>query len=450
MSEDTTTVAAPVEEAVEPYDFGEDFQTLILAYMFRDAQFNTQCEGLVKPDYFTTEVHSSLAALAGEYFSTHKSIPSRASMNLILKDAFDKKRLKAELKAEVVDTVRKAFEETLSDFDYVVEKVVAFARKQAFTKAILTAADKIDRDDYDGVEELVNQANLVGQNEDAEQYDFWKEADNRLAHRQAIMAGTIKPTGVTTGFKEMDEAMYHKGWGRQELSLLMGPAKSGKSMALVTFAMKAALAGYNVLYVSLEVSKRIIADRLEASLTGIKINDLATKMKAARDGSVLAEKKAGHLKVHDYASGTFTPNQLKRLLARYAAAGIKFDEVIVDYADLMAPDRVSNEPRENSRMIYVNLRGIAHEYNCALLTATQTNRAGFKAATGDMEHVSDDINKVRTVDLMISLNRDEADKENDQARLFFAASRNQASITVVVKADIGSSRYIESIIEVMK
>ncbi|WEU67316.1 DNA helicase [Xanthomonas phage JGB6] len=184
--------------------------------------------------------------------------------------------------------------------------------------------------------------------------------------------------------------------------MLMGPAKSGKSMAMVTFAMKAAQAGYNVLYVSLEVSKNIIADRMEAALSGIKINDLSVHMKKAHDMTVIAEAKAGHLKVHDYASGTFTPNQLRRLLRRYEAMGIKFDMVVLDYADLMAPDKVSNEPRENSRMIYVNLRGVAHEFNLALLTATQANRAGFKAATGDMEHVSDDINKVRTVDLMIS------------------------------------------------
>lgn len=432
------------------YEFDEDFQTLILGYLFRDVAFNVRTDGLLKPQYFTTEVHAALAAVGLEYFKVYKNAPSRAGMNILLKEAFDKKRIKTELKAEVIEVVKQAFEEELKDTDFVVEQVVKFAKKQELSHAILKCAELIDKGDYDPVEGIIGKAVLVGQNDDAEQYDFWKEADNRLLKRQAILAGTIRPDGITTGFKDIDEAMYHKGWGRKELSVLMGPAKSGKSMALVTFGMKAALAGYNVLYVSLEVNKNIIADRLEANLSGVKMNDLPIQMKKARDTTVIAESRAGKLKVHDYASGTFKVSDLRRLLHRYEANGIKFDLVIVDYADLMAPDHYSNEPRENSRMIYVNLRGVAHEFNCALLSATQTNRAGFKAAVGDMEHVAEDINKVRTVDLLISLNRDDTEKENDEARLYFAASRNQEAITVKVKTDIGSSRYIESILEVMK
>lgn len=443
MSEVETT-----EVESEKYDFGVDFETLMMAYMLRDTGFHVRTEGLIRPEYFTSEAHRSLAAVVNAYYQDYKAVPTKASVGLMLKEALDKKRIKAELRDEVVDIVKEAYRETLTDTDYVIEQVVKFARKQALTNAVLKAAEKIDRNDFEGVDELVTQATLVGQHEDAEQYDFWKEAESRRKIRQAIVAGTIKPTGITTGFHEIDRIMYHKGWGRKELSLLMGPAKSGKSMALVTFSMKAALAGYNVLYVSLEVSKNIIADRLEASLSGIKINDLAVNMKKAEDASNLAAARSGHLKVHDYASGTFQPNQLRRLLRRYDAAGIKFDMVVLDYADLMAPNKVSNEPRENSRTIYVDLRGIAHEFDLALLTATQTNRAGFKAALGDMEHVSDDINKVRTVDLMISLNRDEADKDNGEARLYFAASRNQEAAIVQVKADIGSSRYVESIVKV--
>lgn len=432
------------------YDFGEEFQTLMLGYLFRDVSFNVQTEGLVKPQYFTTEVHGALAALAVEHFQTYKNVPSRASMNVVLKEAFDKKRLKDTLKAEIIATVKEAFEVELKDTDYVVKQTVKFARKQGMSNAILKCAELIDKDDYEPVEEIMGAAYLIGKNDDAEQYDFWKEAENRMKYREAVVSGKIRPDGVTTGFKDMDEALYHKGWGRKELSVLMGPAKSGKSMALVTFAMKAALAGHNVLYVSLEVNKNIIADRLEANLSGVKMNDLPMQMKKAKDSTIIAASRAGHLKVHDYASGTFAPNDLKRLLTRYEAAGIKFDLVIVDYADLMVPDRVSNEPRENSRLIYVGLRGIAHMFNCALLSATQTNRAGFKEAVGKMEHVAEDINKVRTVDLMISLNRDDMDKDNGEARLYFAASRNQESVMVRVKSDIGSSRYIESILGIDK
>lgn len=433
-----------------PYDFGLDFQTLILGHLFRDATFNLYTDGLVKPEYFSTEVHAALAAIAIKYFKDYKKVPARSSLEVLLKEAFDDKLIKPELKVEVVETLKAAYKEELDAAEYVTDKVAAFAKKQELTKAILKSADLIDKGNYDPVEDLIKNAVAVGKNDDTEQYDFWAEAENRLIHRHDIVAGVIKPNGITTGHKEIDESLYHKGWGRKELSVLMGPAKSGKSMALVGFGMNAALAGYNVLYVSLEVSKEIIADRLESNLSGIKMNDLAMEMRKARDTTIKAKTKAGHLKIHDYASNTFKPSDLKRLILKYEAKGIKFDLVIVDYADLMAPNHRYNEPRENSRTIYVDLRGIAYEFNCAVLSATQTNRNGFKADIGKMEDVAEDINKARTVDLMISLNRDEHDIANDTSRLYFAASRNQESVLIKVKSDIGSSRYVKSILEVIK
>jgi replicative DNA helicase len=431
------------------YDFGDDFQTLILGYMFRDMSFNVRTDGLIKPQYFTSEVFAALAGLAAQHFKTYRSIPSRAGLQVMLKDAFDTKRIRPELKAEVISVIKAAYGEDLIDVDFAVDHVTKFARKQELSNAILKCAELIDKGDYDPVEPIMAKANMVGQNEDHDAVDFWDEADNRLKQRQAIIAGTIRPTGVTTGFEPIDKVLYHEGWGRKELTVLMGPAKSGKSMTLVTFAMKAALAGKNVLFVSLEVAKTIIADRLEANLSGVPLNDLATQMKKARDETVLAASRgAGILKVHDFPSGTFTGNQLRRMLHRYRSLGINFDMVVVDYADLMAPNHHSDEARENSRTIYIDLRAIAYEFDCAVLSATQTNRAGFKAAVGDMEHVADDINKVRTVDLLISLNRDEEEKAKGHARLYLAASRNQASANIIVKCDLSKARYIESVIKV--
>ena len=435
---------------VEAYDFGNEFQTLLIGYLFRDAAFNLYTDGLIKPQYFGSEVFSVLADISISYFNKYKGVPSRASVELLLKEAIDSKKIKPELKSEVLEVLKAAYKEELKDVDYVIDQIVAFAKKQELTFAILKSAELIDKGDFGPVEGLIKTAVAVGKNDATEQYDFWEEADARLKTRHDIIAGLIKPTGVTTGHKEIDEALYNKGWGRSELSVLMGPAKSGKSMALVGFAMNAARAGHNVLYVSLEVSKRIIADRLEANLSGIKMNDLAMEMKKARDATTLGRIKSGHLKIHDYASGTFKPSDLKRLIHKYEASGIKFDLVIVDYADLMAPDHRYNEPRDNIKSVYIDLRAVAYEFDCAVLSATQTNRNGFKADVGKMEDVAEDINKVRTVDLMISLNRDEYDVANDQARLYFAASRNQESVLIKVKSDIGTSRYVKSVLEVIK
>lgn len=431
----------------EVYEFAEEFQTLIIGYLFRDVSFNVRTDGLVKPEYFESEVHAALAAVAQEYYQTYKTVPSRATLSVVLKDAIDRKKIRAELKDDVKAVLECAYKETLADVDSTVDLVAKFARKQALTRAIIECAALIDKGDFDKVEEKINKATLVGVNRDADQYDFFGEAENRQKYRHEVMAGHIKPSGITTGHKNLDNLLYHKGWGRKELSVIMGAAKAGKSMSLLSFALKACLAGHNVLYVSLEVATRIIADRMDANLSATKIDDLVPNMKKALDAAILAKPKAGALKIHDYPSGTMSPGDLRRLLHRYEAVGMKFDLVIVDYADLMRPDRHHDDARENSRMIYIGLRALAQEFNMALLSATQTNREGMKQAEANMTHVSDDINKVRTVDLLLGISATEDEKEANKARMYFVASRNQAGKKLEIKTNMAMARFFESIEE---
>jgi replicative DNA helicase len=121
--------------------------------------------------------------------------------------------------------------------------------------------------------------------------------------------------------------------------------------------------------------------------------------------------------------------------------------VIVDYADLMAPERYTDNSIENSKNIYVSLRGLAMQEDIALLTATQTNREGFKSSVAKAEHVSEDFNKIRIADIVISINRTEEERAVGQARLYFAASRNQAGqFTVRIKQDMERMRFISEII----
>lgn len=428
------------------YEFDEEFQTQVIAYLFRDVAFNVRTEGLVKPIYFESEVHGVLASIAVQYYKDYRTVPSKASLAILLKDAIDKKLIRKEMIDDVKDLMMEAFACKLADVDFTVEQVSLFARRQELSAAILKSAELIDKGRYDEVEPIIQKAVMVGENQDEGHYDFFAEAEHRYKYREAVLSGKIKPTGVTTGYKEMDEALYHKGWGRKELSVVMGPAKAGKSMSLVTFAMNAVRGGFNVLFVSLEVSTKIVADRLDANMAGVPMNDLPMQMKKAHDSADRLAPKAGTLKIHDFASGTFTPTQLRRLVHRYKAVGVNFDMIVVDYADLMAPDRQNDEVRENSRLIYLGLRAIAHEFDAAVLSATQTNRAGFTAKVAGMEHVAEDINKARTVDLLLSLNMRADDGESD---IYFAASRNQGSVTLTVKTNLAMARYIESIVSVL-
>jgi replicative DNA helicase len=83
----------------------------------------------------------------------------------------------------------------------------------------------------------------------------------------------------------------------------------------------------------------------------------------------------------------------------------------------------------------------------ALVTATQTNRSGFKAVVADATHVADDINKIRIADLVMSINRDEQDRANNEAKLHMAAGRNQEDgITFRVKQDLARAKFVEQVL----
>ncbi len=155
----------------------------------------------------------------------------------------------------------------VTDKAFVEEKVVEFARKQAVSNAIVNSVPDLEAGNYAKIEARIKEAIAVGLNEEGVGYDFFAQALNRKLARIEKLTGKVPPTGITTGCKELDDLLYHRGWGRKELSLLMGGAKAGKTQALIHFGRIASFAKYNVLYVTLEVGKDIIADRLDASIS---------------------------------------------------------------------------------------------------------------------------------------------------------------------------------------
>lgn len=455
MTDATTPATAPAPAAPATFDFDAAFQTTIAAFVARDTDFNRQTDGLIRPEYLEDLCEATIVAMCLEHWGKYKTIMSAPVFGDALRNAIATKRVRADMVEDIKNKYAELYKkaarpEFAADRAYVVEATATFARAQAVSEALLRCVTElIDKRRFDEIGVAIKQALLVGANQEDE-YDFWERIEERKNIRRDKMAGLIKPTGITTGYKDIDELLYHHGWGREELTCLMGPAKSGKSMTLMTFAANGALDGKNVLLISLEVSREIVADRLDANISSTEMRNLQSHM--ARVAGHVADKRAagaGDIVIHSFPSGSMKPSDLRRLLSRYRAKGKTFDLIVVDYADLMAPEHFMNDPIENSRSIYIDLRAIAQEENAALLTATQTNREGFKATVGKMEHVASDINKVRTVDLLISLNQTEDERAAGEARLFFAASRNQqGNHSVRVKCELSMAKYVSKVLGV--
>lgn len=436
MSEETVT-----------YDFDEAFQDRIATMFVRDTTFALRANDLVEPDYFTTDAAKAVIRLAKEHLKVYRTAPDITLMPMLIKDAVAAKRVRKDTVPEIRDMLKRIMTGSMANPDFVADKVADFAKHQAMEQAILESVGYLEKGDFAKISERMKAALAVGDVSDGEDYDYFKEIESRTQQREDILAGKVIKSGITSGYSDIDKHLYHAGWGRKELSCIMGPAKSGKSLSLGDFCKNASLAGYNVLYVSLEVAHEIIAGRIDAALSDTMIKDLHKNPKDVETEIQKAEKSAGIFKMQSRASGTMKPSHLKAMLDKYRADGINFDLVAVDYADIMASEYRSDDLRENLRTIYIDLRALAHEYNVAMLTATQTNRDGAKSVTAKATDVGDDWNKARTVDILIGINATDEEKKANEARLYWALSRNtEDGFTLRIKQDRQKMKFVEKVI----
>jgi replicative DNA helicase len=436
------------EAELPKYNFDEEFQSKIAALVVRSTPFAQRTDGLVKPEYLANEAEAKLVQLALDYYGRYKRIPAdRAIYRRVVKEALDTRKLRKEDLPALIGAIDRLFTSDLSDAEYVVEQVATFARHQEVTAAMAESIPKLDIGDFDFIQRRLQKALMVGAAPESAVYDFKGNIEARTAERKAILAGERAASGITTGFAGIDRHLYHKGWGRRELSVLMGGAKAGKTLAMMEFGISAAGAGYNVLYVTLEVSQEVLAARMDSNLSGVAFGDLGGHIFDVMDKVRAWNAKAADFRIVEFPSGAMTVSDLRRMLEHFKARGWKPDLLIVDYADIMRPEKATDSVTENSKSIYVNLRGLAMAEDIAILTATQTNREGFKAAVAKAEHVAEDFNKIRIADIVLSLNASEDEQRAGEARIYFAAVRNGAAgFTIRVKQDRSKMKFIEKIL----
>lgn len=432
----------------EKFDSG--FQLRLAAYYCRDTNFLTMTNDLVSPEQFENKAVASLVMIVNKHFRLYSQAPGKKVLVDLVKKAIESKRIREEMKPDVLVSLKEILSEPLTDSKYMLDQVSTFTRNNALNEALMKAVELKEKGDFESVVAVVQKAMLVGASDSNNYYDYYEEVDTRTERRDALEKGEDVPTGITTGIRALDAILYHKGWGRREMTLIMGGAKAGKSTALGDFSIAASEAGYNVLYVTLEVHARIISDRADARVSDTSMDDLVKARETVRS-AILAKRSGGvgKLIIVERPAGTFTPNELNRLIHDFRAKGVKFDMVALDYLDLARSNRVTNDRRADEKDMYTDFRGLADKEDFALLTATQTNRDGMGSETAGITHVADNIEKIRIADLTISINKTDEEKAKGEARLFLAASRNQrGDITVRVKQDLDKMKFVDKVLDV--
>lgn len=439
--------ADPAEELTATYSFDATFQKKIAAHILRDEVFMRRADALIRKEYFEDEGLQWLVGYGSEHFKRFQQTPSLPIVLNDLKALIASKRIKPETLDLVKPHLKEVFGPTcdLSNRDYMVEQVAAFAKKQAFESALVRGAELMDKGRYEEAAKLMDEARQVGSIDEGVSFEFWSTAQERAEARIERLASG-KKTGITTGYKELDESLYHGGWGRGELNVVMGPPKIGKSIGLGDFAINASRAGHNVLYLTLENSATITGDRMDANASETLMRDLSSTPAAVRSKIEAKSITAGKLFVHEFPTGQMRPQDVHRLIRKYQSQGIIIDLVVIDYADIMAPDVRTGEERTDSKSVYQAIRAIGQLENAAILTATQTNREGAKASVAKFTDVSEDINRVRLADVFIILAATDQEKADDVFRLYLAAMRNSESgIQFTCKSDRKRMKFIKNI-----
>jgi replicative DNA helicase len=432
--------------------FDQAFQEQLAAHYFRDDHFVSAAGTLIMPDYFDDPNLQALVAVQQSYLAHYGTPCTPKTFVQWLQQEIAAKRSKIADMTEAKRLLAMIYTHSLQDRQFVLDKIVEFARHQAIVQGAMDLVDALDNGKPDLVDKAlqnVEAAKNVGAADTAQAIDYRRSYQERKAQRRARMNGSVSALGISTGNEELNKQLTPwQGWGRNELSILMGPPKSGKTAAMISFALCAAQAGYKVFYASHEVSEEIIGERSDANISGVPLKQLG-----ARESEVDAAMAAwennpglGEFIVQAFPMNTCKVSDLHRILKKYQAQGIDFDLVVTDYLGIMAPERFYPEKRHGLAEIGKDLRGLATIFNCAVLTGYQTNRDGTKKAARtvtDGTDAADDYEVVRTADVLLTINRTEEDRENGQFVLYFSEMRNaETGLKMRFSQDLRCMRFI--------
>lgn len=332
-------------------EYNIELQRLYLEFLVSDHELFIRCNSILDEVYFDRGVRDSVKFVR-EYVNEYGAVPEIVQI-----------KAKTGLELQDIGTAgedhRKWF---IDDFE-------KFCRHKALERAILKSTDLLEDKEYGAVEDLIKNAVQIGLAKELGT-NYWEDPAGRL---QRIMQDK---GGTSTGWTTVDYPLYG-GFNRGELNIFAGGSGAGKSLFLQNLALNWVEKGYNVLYVSLELSEDLCGMRLDAMVSGYSTKAL---FKNAEDVALkigMKGKKSGKLQIVQLPNG-INVNDLKAYIKEYQIQNdIKVDCVLLDYLDLMNPAKVkisSDNISQKDKHVSEELRNFAMEGNYLFATASQLNR----------------------------------------------------------------------------
>jgi replicative DNA helicase len=390
--------------------FGKKFQENMCQLMLEDRPFFDQISEVLKIEFFELKYLQIFAETLMKYRSKYSTHPNHEVMMSILRTELN------HVDDAAATQVRNYFarimkSDGVEETEYIKDKSLDFCRKQVLKGAMMQSIKLIKSSSFDEIEKVIQDALKLG-------------TDNNFGHNYHTDAlkrfEYINRSPITTGWDRMDE-IVKGGLGKNELGVVIAPTGAGKSMVLVHLAAQALKEGKTVVYYTLELKDTVVGSRFDSCLSGIPLNELRD-----RKDEVLnhVETVEGSLIIKEYPTKSASVQTIKNHIEKLKKRGVYPDIILVDYADLLRPDRQTGEKRHELEETYENLRALAQIYEMPVWTASQTNRTGLNAEVITMEAISEAFNKCFVADFIFSLSRTVQDKQANKGRVFVAKNRN--------------------------
>ena len=299
-----------------------------------------------------------------------------------------------------------SLEDETSEFNWLVDTTEKWCRDRAIYLALMEsiqlADGKSEVKDRDAIPSILSDALAVS-------FDTHIGHDYLIDYEERYESYHRKENKI-----EFDLEFFNKitkgGLPNKTLNIALAGTGVGKSLFMCHVASSALLQGKNVLYITLEMAEEKIAERIDANLLNVNIQDIIDLPKPMYEDKVtnLAQKTQGTLIIKEYPTAATQSGHFKSLLNELALKkSFRPDIIFIDYLNICASSRYRGNSSVNSysyiKAIAEELRGLAVEANLPIVSATQTTRSGFASSDVDLTDTSESFGLPATADLMFAL-----------------------------------------------
>ena len=376
-------------------------QTHILSHLINDEEYCRRVIPFLKKEYFEHE-HRVAFDMVVQFVTTHNKIPSGKILELELK----KVQAPDDVLTRTQELITEMKDRSDIDIDYLIAESEKWCKDRAVYNAIMESIKIIDGKDPEqgdgAIPQILSDALGVSfdpnighdyiENSD-ERFEFYNTVENRIPFDLEYM------NKITKG-----------GLPNKTLNIAMAGTGVGKSLFMCHCAAANLELGKNVLYITMEMAEERIAERIDANLMDLPIQQLETLPKKVFDSKIekIGKGSIGKLIVKEYPTGAAHTGHFRALLNELKLKkNFKPDIIYLDYLNICSSSRMKAGGSINSytyiKSIAEELRGLAVEFNLPIMSATQTTRGGFSNTDVGLEDTSESFGLPATADLMFAL-----------------------------------------------